>query len=274
MSWFQNDKEKSVEYLNKGIEHKRSGEFDKAIESYILARELDPLNINCYYNVGKVQFIVKDYNNSILNYLKGAHVSVINAKNQMNSGENSFLIHQLDNMSRLQRDDLEYMLDVPSVEDVYIMMLDINSCQHIGRSLYMDNDTFDKNNRDIMENLEAYRDRVSGKHSDYYSSLEQSIDQKFQDIGTEYLQQNISWESISRMKTNVNEIYKHTFKFRDSSQKSVFKKMGVEEDSFLSKQQKAIDDDPEFYDSLGVKSAEEVQEKLLEYLKSRAIKKR
>jgi hypothetical protein len=138
----------------------------------------------------------------------------------------------------------------------------------------MDNDTFDKNNRDIIENLEAYRDRVSGKPSDYYSSLEQSIDQKFQDIGTEYLQQNISWESISAMETNVNDIYKHTFKFRDPSQKSVFKKTGVEGDDFLSNTQKAMDDDPEFYDSLGVNSPEELQEKLLEYLKSRATKKR
>ena len=192
MGWFKDDKEKAIEYLNKGVDHKRSGEFDKAIESYILARELDSSNISCYYNVAKVQFIVEDYSNSILNYLKGAHISVINGKNQIESGDPS-IIFQLNSIASVQRRDLEYLLDVPSVDDVLIMMLDINSCEHIGRSVLMDNkdNPFNHESRDIMDNLQGYRDAISGNPSNYYSPNSEKIDSIFQQIGTEYLQQNL-----------------------------------------------------------------------------------
>ena len=62
-----------------------------------------------------------------------------NGKNQINQGDNG-MIFALNNISSMQRSDLDYLLDVPNIDDVLIMMLDISSCTHIGRSVFMDNE--------------------------------------------------------------------------------------------------------------------------------------
>tara|TARA_Y100001935_G_C17291804_1_gene503799 strand:- start:1298 stop:2149 length:852 start_codon:yes stop_codon:yes gene_type:complete len=257
MGWFKNDVEKSIEYLKKGIEFKRLGDFNKSIESYILARELDPNNIYCYYNVAKVQFIVKDYTNSILNYLKAAHISILNGKNQIDQGDNG-MIFALNNISSMQRSDLEYLLDVPNIDDVLIMMLDISSCSHIGRSVFMDNENnpFKHDNKEIMDNCEQYRNALSGKPSDFFSDNEEKIESIFKQIGTEYLQQNINWAEIDQLNNKVNNIYSKVFKFRDDSQKSVFKKIEIKTD----KMEQAIKNDPKYFKNLNEEENKQLAE--------------
>lgn len=60
--------EKYVEILSEGVMYKRRGEYEKAKEKYIEAINMDSNNATGYYNLGKILYILGDYEASIRSY--------------------------------------------------------------------------------------------------------------------------------------------------------------------------------------------------------------
>lgn len=63
-----NNNEKYTKILTEGVNYKRNGEYEKAKEKYIEAIKLDSKEPLAYYNLGKVLYILEDYEASVRSY--------------------------------------------------------------------------------------------------------------------------------------------------------------------------------------------------------------
>lgn len=59
------NEEKYIDLLCKGIELKRNGQYEEAKEKYIKAIRLNSKNPNAYYNLGKILYILEEYDESV-----------------------------------------------------------------------------------------------------------------------------------------------------------------------------------------------------------------
>ncbi|MBX8946813.1 tetratricopeptide repeat protein [Lysinibacillus sp. K60] len=57
-----------VELLDLGILYKRTGHYEKAKETYIQAIKLEPKRSMAYYNLGKILYILEEYEASVKSY--------------------------------------------------------------------------------------------------------------------------------------------------------------------------------------------------------------
>jgi tetratricopeptide (TPR) repeat protein len=70
------DREKSIDYCNKGIEAKRDAEYEKALEYYEKAINSDYSNPAPYMNSAKILIGFEEYNEAIRNILTYAHLKL------------------------------------------------------------------------------------------------------------------------------------------------------------------------------------------------------
>ena len=61
-------------YLELGVEAKRVGQYNKAIQFYKKAESLNPHEEMIYYSLAKTYYIVENYDGAIQNYLKYASI--------------------------------------------------------------------------------------------------------------------------------------------------------------------------------------------------------
>lgn len=54
-----------IEILNEGVNFRRIGEFEKAKEKYLDAIKMEPKKSVAYFNLGKILYILKDYEASV-----------------------------------------------------------------------------------------------------------------------------------------------------------------------------------------------------------------
>ena len=78
--------ETAEEWNEKGIDFARSGEYEKAIEDYNKAIELDPNLAGVYYNRGNAYFYLKQYEKAIEDFDKAIELNPNNAYAYNNRG--------------------------------------------------------------------------------------------------------------------------------------------------------------------------------------------
>ena len=83
------------ELIDLGVDQKRSGNYDKAIEYYNRAKDIEPGNAEIYNALGKVNYIQEDYHQAMGNFFYAATISArfINNEAQLNSLMTNFGRH-------------------------------------------------------------------------------------------------------------------------------------------------------------------------------------
>ena len=194
-----NIKETVTNILNKGVSEKRQGNYDKALTFYAQANELDPENIWTYYNPAKVQFIQENYADSILNYLKAAHLSIVNMKNHISDNSPDGMMHQwrLDELPG----ELKKVFEVIHPDAIFLI-LDVNTPNHLGRTLSMLND--EPKTKEIIDDMNEYRLGISGQGGMPSDQLDENL---YVPSGNIYLADNMDWKAIEKRIMNPNLVY-------------------------------------------------------------------
>ena len=148
---------RTVELLNEGIKQKRLGQYDKAIENYKEAVKLEPTNSDCYCNMAKVYYLSRQFDKSVQNYLKCAHIRLVKGK-----GTGS----------------------IPGV-------LGCDICRHIGHAFV--DVRYTSLSREDREIIDQYTELIAGKHS----SLDPYLDEaKYGKVGLNLIKKHVRWESV------------------------------------------------------------------------------
>ena len=77
------NEQKSIEFLERGIDYKRQGLFNEALDEYRKAYDIYPFNKHIYGNSAKIYIATGNYDSAVKNYLTYAHIIYTSENNDM-----------------------------------------------------------------------------------------------------------------------------------------------------------------------------------------------
>jgi len=208
--------------LDHGVQRKRDGDYAKAKACYYQAIHLDPSRYAAFYSLAKVCYLTKEHHESVLNYLRTAHLSVcINIGNDL-AQIPDFEAMKTDLLNQVSSDVLRQVKKTHHY--AHFIFLDTNLLYHLGHLLFdFMPDKFsllpDEVKHDsstlmrIDEYIDLYRQGLSGRKVQRdYKSVEIMSQAIYQPISVSFLLDNLEWEKIED--SNVMQIYSDNYEFK------------------------------------------------------------
>lgn len=230
----------SYDFISKGVHEKRNGNLYTAKKLHLKAIEFDKTNIEAYLALGKVNYLLSDYEGALNAYSCIAHLSIQRVKlySDLKDDPNmSIKLKHLDidefpflvsTSPFYQKIEYKYNQLSPEERDLLpckyaLMLLELRDLlRHVGHCI-IDNDNFTTNNKSLYDELLHDIFRVQK----YLYSIHLAGDSEFKNILTElqitevdywdventycadygfiFLLENLKWSSIDSI--NVLELY-------------------------------------------------------------------
>jgi tetratricopeptide (TPR) repeat protein len=197
-----NPRDTAEELIQLGVEAKRRGNFGDAQKLYREAVEVAPDYLHGYYALGKLQYILGNREESILNYTVAAHIHV--STNAAQDFDEHIAQSKKSILSQFPEDLVGHFSSVHPYG--ILLLIDNNTPRHLAHSLIDLQEQADYPPALRVE-INAYRDSISGKA---FQQLDPELeDGMYHAYGADYLLSHIRWESIGKHPSNdVARLYK------------------------------------------------------------------
>lgn len=200
--------QKCIQHLEKGIQHKRNGDYKEAISEYELAYELDPFNTNVYKNMAKVLTPIGYHDYAFKNLLTYSHLLI--KKSAINMDAYDFSIGFYEWSGQVNNDSkIREKLPIVAVSQDFNLakiVADINLTLNAGVCyLYR--------NRDIVNYhqipasyLNNYAKTLLGSQPDGPSIFDSEFANMTRAIGLSYLLRNLLTDP-NLSETDITQVY-------------------------------------------------------------------
>ncbi len=187
--------ERAIRILEEGVAYKRQGNYQKAIQYYQSAQELDPYNRNVYWNQGKTYYLLNDFALSFSNYLKGCHISIVLNTQRMHSSQDfrTQIAMNLEMTSGVKDiSKLDYIV-------LHSLILGPNILQHIAHAF------IDKNSNNLAtaqkEAIVEYRKGLAGQP--FNDMKVDQFDDVYTEKGNQLVHEYLMWTKLKN--ENIKE---------------------------------------------------------------------
>lgn len=163
------NKDKCMQLLQSGIEQKREGNYNKALEYYEMAKSYDPSNYNVYYNPAKLLLGLGRYDEALKHFLAYSHILIL-TNIYRDPIEDSFRQQIIDNLREVIRSITTHFELPPAwlakiVADPQFIkpIVDINCNRYVGICLSANSKEFNSRNEITEAHVLEIRNGVLGK---------------------------------------------------------------------------------------------------------------
>lgn len=180
-----------IDIQNFAITKKREGNLKIAKKAYEEALKIDSLNVDTYYNFGKVCYLLREREQSLINYLIATHLTIQIQKRRYKSEKHKIKIEAM-----MMGIDPEFFEGVSNIApDAVFLLLDDNTPRHVGHAV-LDWDTGIPSVTGLNSHVEIYASLIQGKKP--IASPDKTIEMGFyRTLGLYFLLENLKWNQIT-----------------------------------------------------------------------------
>lgn len=135
------------EIMEQALEAKRNGDFYSAISSYGALLEIDKHSIEGYYGLGKVYYLLGDYDAAIRHLIIAQHLRMLAFADNPSS---MVLVKELPAALRKKAEKI--------APDAVYILIDMNTPRHLAHALF----DYSSLAQDRAEHIAMYRDEITG----------------------------------------------------------------------------------------------------------------
>jgi hypothetical protein len=205
---YERNTRRAEEIVKLGVEAKRREQFEEAKRLYESAANIAPWYLHVYYALGKVNYLMGEQAEALLNYCVAAHLH-LGLGPAMNLDVRTRTINQIVG-SRYPQALIDAMRSIHPYAD--LLILDTNTPRHLGHAL-IDLSPNEDLSPEIEAAASAYEESILGSGR-FFIQMDEEIELGLYDsIGVAYLLQHIQWDKVGKYPAkDVRNLYSQLLK--------------------------------------------------------------